>query len=463
MLMPAVELGAAKTKTETDLAQLAQEVVRRAVKAGATAAEAVLREGSEFSTVVRMREVESLKEAGSKSMGLRVFFDKRAASTHTSDFSEHGMQQMVDSAIALARITSEDPNAGLPDVSELGAISGNLDLYHNDVYSLPNEERISYARRTEAAALDYDSRIHNSEGGSFDAATGHKVLTNSLGFIGEYRRSYCSVSAVPIAQDESGMQRDYWYSIARSLSRLESPEQVGRIAAQRTLRRLGARKVKTAKVPIIFDPQVSRSFLDSVFEAANGDAIYRGASFLTGKLGERVAVESLNVIDDGTIPGGFGTSPFDDEGVPTQRTPVIENGVLKSYLLNTYTARKLGMKTTGNASRGLAGNPFIGAGNFFLQPGTKTPQQILAEIREGLYLTEFLGFGINLVTGDFSRGASGMWIANGELTYPVEEITVAGNLRDMLNNVVDIGNDLEFRGSIAAPTIRIDGMTVAGE
>ncbi|MBV9608325.1 MAG: TldD/PmbA family protein, partial [Acidobacteria bacterium] len=300
--MPAVALES-KNKSETDLAQVAQDVVRRAMKAGATAAEAVVREGSEFSTVVRMREVESLKEAGAKSLGLRLFFDKRVASTHTSDLSEYGIQQMVDAAIALARITSEDPNAGLPDASELGAISGNLDLYHEDVYSLPNEKRIDYARRAEAAALDYDARIRNSEGGSFDAATGNKVLANSLGFVGEYRRSYCSVSAVPIAQDDSGMQRDYWYSITRSLSRLESPEHVGRVAAQRTLRRLGARKAKTAKVPIIFDPQVSRSFLDSVFEAANGDAIYRGASFLTGKLGERVAVENLNVIDDGTIPG----------------------------------------------------------------------------------------------------------------------------------------------------------------
>jgi len=457
--MPAV----VDTRTETDLKQLAQDVVRRAMKAGATAAEAVVREGSEFSAVVRMREVESLKEAGAKSMGLRVFFDKRAASTHTSDFSEQGVRQMVDAAVALARITSEDPNAGLPDASELGSISGDLDLYHDDVYSLPNEERIAFARRAEAAALDYDPRIRNSEGGSFDATTGRRVLANSLGFVGEYSRTYCSVSAVPIAEDGSGMQRDYWYSLARSISRLESPEHVGQVAAQRTLRRLGARKVKTAKVPIIFDPQVSRSFLDSVFEAANGDAIYRGASFLTGKLGERVAVENLNVIDDGTLPGAFGTSPFDDEGVPTQRTAVIENGVLKSYLLNTYTARKLGMKTTGNASRGLAGNPSIGAGNFFLQPGTKSPQQILSGVREGLYLTEFLGFGINLVTGDFSRGASGVWIVNGELTHPVEEITVAGNLRDMLNNVIEIGNDLEFRGSIAAPTIRIDGMTVAGE
>jgi PmbA protein len=269
---------------------------------------------------------------------------------------------------------------------------------------------------------------------------------------------------VPIAQiDEFPMQRDYWFSVARTLSKLESPEHVGRVAAERALRRLGARKVKTARVPVIFDPMVSRSLLDTIAQAVNGDAIYRGASFLAGKLGEKVAGENVTVIDDGTLPGGFGTSPFDDEGVPTQRTPVIENGVLCSYLLNTYTARKLGLKTTGNAARGLAGTPGIGAGNFFLQPGSKGPQEIIASARDGLYLTEFLGFGVNLVTGDFSRGASGIWIVNGELAYPVEEITVAGNLRDMLGNISEIGNDLEFRGSIAAPTLRLDGMTVAGE
>src|SRR5438874_12240731 len=233
---------------------------------------------------------------------------------------------MLNSALELAKITSEDPFSGIPEPSQLGSISGDLDLYSADVYSLPGEERINYARRAEKAALDYDPRIKNSEGGSFDAATGHKILANSHGFVGEYRRSYCSIAAVPIAQNENGaMQRDYWFSVARSLSRLESPEKVGTIAAQRTLRRLGARRVKTAQVPVIFDPMVASSILEHIFEGVNGDSVYRGASFLAGKLGEKIAGDSVNVVDDGTMPGGFGTSPFDGEGVPTRRTVVIEN------------------------------------------------------------------------------------------------------------------------------------------
>jgi PmbA protein len=226
---------------------------------------------------------------------------------------------------------------------------------------------------------------------------------------------------------------------------------------------LGARKAKTARVPVILDPQVARSLVDHIFEAVNGDSIYRKASFLAGKLGEKIAGENITVIDDGTLVGGFGSSPFDGEGVPTRRTVVIENGVLKSYLMNTYAAKKLGLTTTGNAARGLAGTPGIGSGNFFLKPGSKKPAEIIADVKEGLYVTELLGFGVNLVTGDFSRGAGGLWISNGELTYPVEEITVAGNLREMFNNISEIANDLEFRGSVACPTIRIDGMTVAGE
>ena len=241
---------------------------------------------------------------------------------------------------------------------------------------MPGEERINYARRAEKAALDYDPRIKNSEGGSFDAATGHKVLANSHGFVGEYRRSYCSVAAVPIAQSENGaMQRDYWFSVARNLGRLDSPEEVGKIAAQRTLRRLGGRKVKTAQVPVVLDPMVATSILGHIFEGINGDSVYRGASFLAGKLGEKIAGDHVTVIDDGTMVGGFGTSPFDGEGIPTRRTVVIEKGVLKSYLLNTYTAKKLGLQTTGNASRGLAGTPGIGPGNYFLEPGKKTAER----------------------------------------------------------------------------------------
>ena len=362
------------------------------------------------------------------------------------------------------KITSEDPFGGIPEASQLGSLKGDLDLYHEDVYSLPGAERIDYARRAEKAALDFDPRIKNSEGGSFDAATGRKVLANSHGFVGEYRRSYCSVAAIPIAQDDKGaMQRDYWFSVARNLGRLDPAEQVGRIAAERTIRRLGARKAKTAQVPIIFDPMVAASILEHIFEGVNGDSVYRGASFLAGKLGQKIASDNVTVVDDGTIPGGFGTSPFDGEGIPTRRKLVIENGVLKSYLLNTYTAKKLGLETTANASRGLAGTPGIGPGNYFLQPGKKTPKELIADVKEGLYVTEFLGHGANLVTGDYSRGASGLWISGGELTYPVEEITVAGNLKDMFLHISEIASDLEFRGSVASPTLRIDGLTVGGE
>ncbi len=462
--MPEIQTESPSQQIETDLRELAQDIVRRAMAGGATAAECVVREGDEFSTLVRMGQVETLKESGSKSIGVRVFNGQRTASTHSSDFSRQGLDRMVKSAIELSRITSEDPFAGIPEASQLGSLSGDLDLYYSDVYSLPGQERIAYARRAEKAALEVDPRLKNSDGGSFDAATGHKILANSHGFVGEYRRSYCSVAAVPIAQTEDGaMQRDYWFSVARSLDKLESPEQVGKIAAQRTLRRLGGRKVKTAQVPIIFDPLVATSILEHIFEGVNGDSVYRGASFLAGKLGEKIAGDRVNIIDDGTMVGGFGTSPFDGEGIPTRRTIVVENGVLKSYLLNTYTAKKLGLQTTANASRGLAGTPGLGPGNYFLQAGAKTPQQIIGDIKDGLYVTEFMGHGANLVTGDYSRGASGLWISGGELTFPVEEITVAGNLKDMFFNISEIGNDLEFRGAVASPTLRIDGLTVGGE
>ena len=451
-------------ENQTDLREIAVDVVDRAMKAGATLAEAVVRDGTEFSTVVRMGEVETLKEAGSRALGLRVFLGQKAASTYSSDFTPDGIERLVSGAMDLAKITSPDPTAGLPDKSELGSLSGDLQLYYDDVYSLAPEERIEYARRAEKAALSSDPRLKNSDGGTFDAGTGRKVLANSLGFVGEYRRSLCSVYAAPIAQSEDGgMQRDYWYSSARTLSKLDTPENVGREAARRTLRRIGARKIASTRVPVVLDPTVAASILDNIFDAATGDAVYRQATFLVDQLGQKIAGENITLVDDGTMVGGFGTSPFDGEGVPTRRTVVIEKGMLKSYLLNTYTARKLGLKTTGNASRGLAGTPGTGSGNFYLQPGTRTQQQIIADVPRGLYVTEFLGFGVNLVTGDFSRGASGLWIENGELTYPVEEITIAGNLKDMLNNIVEIGSDLQFRSSLACPTLRIDGMTIAGE
>src|SRR5215471_17286252 len=451
-------------EASTDLKDIAVDVVRQAMRGGATAAEAVAIDGSEFSTTIRLGNVETLKEAGSKGIGVRVFIGQRTASTYSSDLSPEGLRTMVNAALHLAKVTSEDPLAGIPAPEEQGKLEGDLQLYSDDVYSLSTADRIDYARRAETAAMSADPRITNSDGGSFDASIYYKVLANSNGFVADSRRSYCSLSAVPIAQvDGAAMQRDYWYSVAMTLKKLDSPEHVGQVAAQRTLRRLGARKVKTAKVPIVFENTVSGSLVGHVFEALNGDSVYRGASYLAGMLGNKIAGDNVTVVDDGTLPGLFGSSPFDSEGVASRKTVVVENGILRSYLLNTYTAKKLGLHTTGNASRGLAGTPGIGPGNFFLKPGAKTLQEIISEIKEGLFVTEFLGFGVNLVTGDFSRGASGLWIENGELTYPVEEITVAGNLKDMFFNISEIGSDLEFRGSVASPTIRLDGLMVGGE
>jgi PmbA protein len=258
------------------------------------------------------------------------------------------------------------------------------------------------------------------------------------------------------------MERDFWYSSARSHSQLESPLAVGRHAAERTVRRLGARKVPTQKVPVIFDSVTARSLIGNIFDAVEGDSIYRKASFLEGKLGERVASGNVTVIDDGCMPGLFGTSPFDDEGVPSRRTVVIDRGVLQSYLLNSYSARKLGLRTTGNAARGITGNAGVGHGNFFLQKGERSPEEMIRGVRQGLYVTELIGQGVNVVTGDYSRGAVGLWIENGEFAYPVSEITIAANLRQMLMDVEAAGSDLEFRGSVASPTVLIREMTVSG-
>ena len=462
------EAATQSDQTDLDLESLAADAVAQAMKAGASDAEAVVREGDEFSVNVRMGEVETLKESGSRGLGLRVFLGLRSASTSTSDLTPDGIRQLVEGALALAKFTEEDPFTGLPETAEFGSIPGDLHLYYDDVYSLEGPERIEWARRAEAAALAADPRITNSDGGSFDAATGRKVLATSRGFVGGYRTSYAGVSAAPLAMDANGqMQRDGWWSGARRLADLESPESIGQEAARRTVRRLGARKVPTQRVPIVFAPEVARSLIGSVFEAASGDAIWRSASYLAGRLGQQIAAPTLHLVDDNTMllptgAGGFGTSPFDGEGLPSLRTVVVENGVLQTYLLNTYAARKLGMKSTHNASRGLAGTPGIGCGNLYLEPGTLTPEEIIAGVPAGLYVTSLMGFGVNVVTGDYSRGATGLWIENGQLTHAVEEVTIAGNLAEMLKNVNAIGNDLVFRGSVASPTLRIDGMTLAG-
>jgi len=442
---------------------VAERLVKQALEKGATDAESTVAEGDEFSVNVRMREVENLKEAGSRGAGLRVLVGKRSGSAYTSDLSETGLENLVASALDLAEVTNEDPFAGLPEPDELGSIDGDLDLHSDDIQALEASRKIELALKTEEAAFQVDPRISNSEGASFDSHLARRAFANSRGFRGSYRSSSCSMSAVPVARDGESMERDYWMSAARRFARLESPEEVGRQAAKRALRRLHARKVSTQRVPVVFEPRVARSLLGHIFEAVNGETVYRNASFLAGKLGESIASSALTVVDDATMPGLFGTAPFDDEGVPSRRTIVIESGNLSSYLLNTYTARKLGLRTTGSASRGLSGSSSVGHGNLFVSPGEKTPEKILSGVASGLYVTELMGFGVNIVTGDYSRGAAGLWIENGELAYPVSEVTIAGNLCEMFRDVEAVGNDLEFRGSVASPTLLISQMIVSGQ
>jgi PmbA protein len=469
------------TTHATDLKQLAAEIVSRALDLGATDAEAVAVESEDFGVNVRLGQVEQLTESGSRALGLRVFFadavGNRTANTSTSDLTPEGVTRIIESAIGLAKVTGADPFAGLPDRDAFGSNDvDSLALYFTDVDAIPPAERIEIARRCEAAAMAYDTRIQNSSGADFDASSLHRIMVNSRGFSGEYRRSYCGFSVSPIAQDASGaMQRDFWYSSARTAKLLLSPEEVGRIAAQRALRRLGARPVKTQHCPVVFAPEVARGLMGNLLAAADGDSIYRNSSMFSGKLGEQVAGENITMIDDGTMVfdhtlpdgtslrvGGFGTSPFDGDGLATSRTVVVERGILKHLMLNTYTARKLSMQSTRKASRGLAGAPGIGGGNYYLEAGSLTPEQIIGGVPSGLYVLQTMGHGVNLVTGDYSVGASGLWIENGELAYPVEQITIAGNLKDIFRNVTAIGNDLEFRGTGAVPTVRIEGMTVAG-
>lgn len=443
--------------------EIAASLIRLAAERGAEAAEATVAAGDEFEAQVRLGEIETLKEAGSRAAGVRLLFGRRAGSAYTSDLTPEGLRRMVESAAGLAAISTEDPQSGLPGAEELGSLPGDLGLYHASVDALDPAVGIDLARQAERAALAFDPRIDNSEGGSFGSSSGWRAFANSLGFLGSYRSSSCSLSVVPVATAGGRRERDYWFTSERCPERLESPEFVGQTAARRVLRRLGARKAATQKVPVVFEPRVARSLIGHIFSAVSGDSVYRKASYLADLLGQKVAGSNITIIDDGTLPGLFGTSPFDDEGVPSRRTAIIEGGMLVNYLLNAYTARKLGLKTTGNASRGITGNASVGHGNLFLQPGEETPEQIISSVRNGLYVTELLGSGVNIVNGDYSRGAAGVWIENGELTWPVHEITISGNLRRMFEQIEAVGNDLEFRGSVACPTVLVGEMTVSGQ
>ena len=443
------------------LTALAGALLERATRQGASAADVVVAEGDNFSVQVRLTAVDRLTRAREKRAGIRIFFGHRSASASTSDFSRESLHRLVDDTCALAKAVVEDPLSGLPERSQLATTFPDLETY--DATSLAPDLQIELARRAERAALGLDTRITNSEGADFHSSAGRIVLGNTHGFMGEYRSSSFSTSVSPIATDEQGgMQRDSWYAVQRKFAKLESPESVGHEAARRTLRRLGARKVSTCRVPIVFDPDMAAGLLSNLSSAVSGYALYKGTSFLVGQLGQKIGSDLLTVYDDGLLQGGLGSRPFDGEGVPTRTTVVVERGLLKSYLLDSYSGRKLGLASTGNASRSVGDSPSVGTTNLYLTPGAWTPDAIIKSVKRGLYVTELIGFGINMVTGDYSRGAAGLWIENGELTHPVEEITIAGNLKEMLKNVDMVGDDLVFRGRIASPTLRIAEMMVAG-
>jgi PmbA protein len=441
---------------------LARKVLEMALGAGASDAEVVIREGSDFSASVRLQKLENLQQANHRRLSLRAFAGKRAAVSSTSDFSVAAADKLVSSALEMARAAAEDPWAGLPPSESYAPKVPDLRVCYPAASELPVEDKIALASRCESAALEADPRIINSEGAEFSDKLVHNLYCNSLGVCSAYSKTTVSLSVTALAESGGNKQRDYWLTTHLDLSRLEPPDQVGIEAARRTLRRLGARKIKTCEVPIVLEPLAAASVLKHVSEAVSGTALVRKASFLAGKLGARVAAPFVTIRDDALLEGGPGSRPFDAEGIPSKSTVVIRDGVLESYLLDSYSGRKLGFASTGNSNREPSGGPSVGPTNFFLEAGTASPAEIIATLEKGLIVTELIGFGADIVSGNYSQGASGIWIEDGQPSFPVEEITIAGNLMDMLLGIEAAGNDLRALGEVFAPTILIGKMIVSG-
>ena len=443
---------------------LAQWVLDQARRHGATAAEVLLVSAESIAAGVRLGEVEKLKSSRERRLGIRVFVDYASATASTAEMERDSLDGFVEDTVTMARLTAPDPFSGLPEPNRQARDLPDLELADSQRGIVGADEALDLARAAEKAALGADPRIRNSEGGEFHSGLYSVLFANSNGFAGEYSASSYNLGAAPIAQSEDGrMQQGYWYSAGRHFKMLEPAETIGETAARRALRRLGARKIKTTRAPVVFDPDMAASLLRALAGAASGPSLYKGASFLAGKLGEQIMSANVTVNDDGRMRAGLGSKPFDGEGLPTNRKSMVEKGVLKTYLLDCYSARKLELEPTGNASRGVGETPGVSPTNFYLEPGPYTPEQVMSSVKRGLYVTELIGFGVNGVTGDYSRGAGGLWIEHGEPVYPVQEITIAGNLKDIFMSIEMIGNDLKWRSAIAAPTIKISEMMIAGE
>ncbi len=434
--------------------------------AGADAGDALLVESDARSARVRGDEIDFVKQSRERTLGIRSLVGGagglRSAHTSTSDLAPASVDRMVDASVALARATAADPAAGLPD-GGFAADDPELALTDPRDRGAPVEDRIASARRAEAAARAVDPRIVNSEGSQAESELAQVVYGNTHGFLGAYEAASFALACEPIARQNGSLQRDSWWTAARRLADLEPPERVGRRAAERALRRLGARRVRTQQVPVLFDPVTAPSLLSHVAACVNGYAIYRETSFLGHRMGQRVASELVTLVDDGRLPGGLGSRPFDGEGLPTRRTTILRAGRLESWLLDTYSARKLGLAPTGSASRGPASAPSVAPSNLWLEPGSGTLEDLVASTERGLLVTELIGMGFQPVTGDYSRGAAGLWIERGEVAFAVEEVTIAGNLGEMLAGVDAVADDLVWLGRVASPSLRVARMTVAGE
>ena len=443
--------------------KLAADVVRMACEAGAHEADVMLQTSTEFNVQVRKGEVETLTQSGSKGLGLRVFVEGRMGFASTSDFEPDVLKKLVSGAVALASAADPKAENGLPD-APAPAPRPELKIYDPTIESLPTEHKIALAKRCEAAAFSADPRITNSEGAGFGSGATYTVLANSRGVAAAYHSSGCSVYCQPLAEEAGKKQVDYEYSFTRELDRLEDAEEVGRKAAMRVLRKLGARKVPTQSAPIVFDRRVAARIWAGVMAALNGDMVYKEMSFLKDKLGARIASEKVTLIDDGTLVGGTGSAPFDGEGLATRRNVLIDQGVVKMFMYDTETARKVGgsVASTASARRSYNSSPSIGAFNLYLVAGNASQEEIIAALPTGFLVTDMMGGGVNPVTGDFSTGASGIWIENGALAYPVEEVTIAGSMEALLTGIERVGSDLIFNSSVSSPTFQVAEMVVSG-
>lgn len=447
-----------------DYRNLATELVAELLKKGADACDVYVSSLDGFNTTVRLGNIEKLQQSNSTGLGMRVFKNKALAITYTTDFRDRTIRELVDETLEIVRVSSTDEHNGLAPAEMLGEYSGQLLMFDESLADVTPEHKIAMVREMEAAGLGYDSRISNSNGASWSNSIGQVTLANSDGFVGQYRSTRANMSVALLAEQDGVKQRDYWYTFDRYFGKLESPSSVGVEAGKRVVARLGGRKVKSQSVPVVLDPHISANFVDMIFGAASGDSIYRRASYLVDQIGKEVVSPSITIIDNATIPDGPASRPFDAEGVKSSMVNVIENGVLQCFVCDAYSARRLAAKVTGNAGRGYSSGPGVSSSNLFLKPGDTPPEDIIKSVQNGFLLTEMFGSGVNSVTGDFSQGASGFWIQNGEIAFPVQEITIAGNVLKVLKNVQAIGNDLSFRrGSTAAPTMLISEMTVGGQ